>query len=557
MPATRLRILASAVCALALALPAAAQAAPGWQTFPDPPGRIAPEWEAGGPSGVAVSVVGATPYASWSRPNGLTVWHLNAPHTRWVQVGGRLDDPASTARSAATIVGDGSTTWAVWIEEANGRQLRVARLIDGQFEPIAAGSVVGSVEYGRLGIATWDGHLYLAYVDYSHGAEALRVVRVAADGSAYEPVMAGLPASERPTALGTAGGRLYLAYYKGNDRYELARLSSDGTRWDDMAALDQYQYPLQLIEHDGELHMAVNFSVLKWTDADGVEAVGPQIFDDRLVDSLASAGGVLYAAGTDGPAPDAVGFPRLVAFDGSSWQPMSLPYGADVRAGVGIQAASDGGLWLVSEVGDSSWGPFDVRVARYGEPLAPEVEQPGGSPAEQTPAGSGESSSGGGYTQPDVVPDNGGDDGFTTPDGTPATPPVARPPLGRGACANPLMGTARGERLVGSLLGDRIRGLGGADHLFGRSGSDCLWGGSGNDFVSGGGSADSISGGPGADRIAPGGGRDDVAAGSGADSINAVGGGVDRINCGAGFDTVKLSPNDLMKGCERVVVVRH
>jgi hypothetical protein len=47
-----------------------------------------------------------------------------------------------------------------------------------------------------------------------------------------------------------------------------------------------------------------------------------------------------------------------------------------------------------------------------------------------------------------------------------------------------------------------------------------------------------------------------VSAGSGNDTINAVGGGADRVDCGPGRDTVRLSPNDLFRRCERVIVVR-
>jgi hypothetical protein len=540
-----------------LAAPAAAQAEPGWQRFPDPPGSNAPEWD-GGPSSVSMSLVGATPYVSWAAPDGLTVWRLSGSPTRWVQVGGRLDDPSSTGRTTASLVSDGSTLWAAWSERSNGpdgptNDVHVARLVDGQFEPVAAGRANGANATGYTGPQTGvlGGRLYVAFGERVGTTRMVRIVRYAADGSSYEAVVNGLVddgRSDQGAELRTVGGRLYLSYQPsdGDPEWQLARLNAAGTTWENLLAADRPLY--DMTDHDGHLHLIDQSHVSRWTDDGGLEQLGGNPFDDASPGPIASAGGVLYAAGNLPSTGPGLSSPsRLAAFDGSAWQPLALPFDQDKYSSLSLHGGSDGGLWtmyLVPADGISSEGAFYPHLARYGEPPAPGVDEPDAPPASPPAPGAGSGSGSGGFTHP-------GGDPAPAPHG-----PGPGQPHRRGACATTMRGTPARDRIVGRALGERILGRGGADHLFGGSGRDCISGDAGDDFVSGGPAADALSGGRGDDRLVTGGGRDDVAAGSGDDTIHAVGGGVDRVNCGAGFDTVRLSRNDLIKGCERVIVRR-
>jgi Ca2+-binding RTX toxin-like protein/LmbE family N-acetylglucosaminyl deacetylase len=189
--------------------------------------------------------------------------------------------------------------------------------------------------------------------------------------------------------------------------------------------------------------------------------------------------------------------------------------------------------------------------------------------------------------------------------GTPGAPGGGG--LKPGRCANPLVGTAAGERLRGTPRGDDITARGGADHVVGLAGQDCihgkrgadvLRGGSGTDSVDGGAGDDRVSGGSGRgtlrggggadrvtggarrdvvqgntgadrlaggkradqllggfgrDRIAGGKGADLIEAGPGADRIHARDGRSDRIDCGFGRDTVVTrDAGDRLTGCEIV-----
>lgn len=133
---------------------------------------------------------------------------------------------------------------------------------------------------------------------------------------------------------------------------------------------------------------------------------------------------------------------------------------------------------------------------------------------------------------------------------------LLRQPFGRGAgpgrCANPVRGTAAGERLRGSAGGDRIDGRGGRDRIGAGGGPDCVRGGAGGDRIGGGAGGDRIAGGRGADRLKPGGGRDRVVGGLGPDLVKARGGGADRVRCGAGSDRAILGDGDRARGCEKL-----
>ena len=542
------RIAGLAACVLALALPAVASAEPNWVRVldPAPGGRLHfDDWI----PMADLAVAGRTPYIATESVSGeLTVWRPNAAGDRWIQAGDAVNH-VPLGFDVFKIGADGNTPWIAWTEHSadGATETHVARLVHNRWVEPAGGWPAGDGDVGRGDtpeLVLFDGRPYVT-IDptaapwASHPQAA--VTRLSSDGTKVEPVTDGLPDGCTPN-LAVSSGRLYAGCGK-----ELLRLNDDETAWESVAT---HSEPFRLVDATGTLYLlgASGGHLLNSHDQIDEDPNVPSL--PEFIDALAGFQGRPWIAFTQSPPyPDFVGPVQLAAADQGLW--LSAP--APDLPNHGAQAFrliedADGNLWLSwwSSPYNTVSEPFEVHVARFAEQgeafdFAPDpAEDHGQPPADHSGA-----------------PGTGDDDGFTTPDGTPATPPVAQPPRGRGACANSLVGTVRGERLVGSLLGDRIRGLGGADHLFGRSGSDCIWGGSGNDFVSGGGSADSLSGGRGSDRIVPGGGRDDVAAGSGADVINAVGGGVDRVNCGSGRDTVKLSPNDLIKGCERVVVVRR
>jgi Ca2+-binding RTX toxin-like protein/LmbE family N-acetylglucosaminyl deacetylase len=214
-----------------------------------------------------------------------------------------------------------------------------------------------------------------------------------------------------------------------------------------------------------------------------------------------------------------------------------------------------------------------------------------------------------GFETPEATVDERKVQAMDVPLGGPRPKPPAAPSGGlkRGRCANPLVGTAAGERLRGTPFGDDIFGGSGADFIEGLAGRDCIHGkrgddvlrgglgtdsvdgGRGDDRVSGGrgrgtlrggGGADRVKGGArrdvvqgntgadrlaggkradqllggfGADRIAAGRGADLVEAGPGADRIRARDGRADRIDCGFGRDTVvSRDPDDRLTGCEIV-----
>jgi Ca2+-binding RTX toxin-like protein len=202
------------------------------------------------------------------------------------------------------------------------------------------------------------------------------------------------------------------------------------------------------------------------------------------------------------------------------------------------------------------------------------------------------------------------------PLGGPRPKPPAQPAAGPdapggglkpGRCANPLVGTAAGERLRGTAFGDDITGDDGDDFIEGLAGQDCIHGKRGDDVLRGGLGTDSVDGGAGADRVSGGqgrgtlrgGGGDDrvtggarrdvvqgntgadrlaggkradqllggfgpdrivggrgadlIEAGPGADRIHARDGRADRIDCGFGRDTVvSRDPGDRLTGCESV-----
>ena len=536
-------------CLFAFALPAVAQAAPNWVRVADPAPGGTVEWEDGYPK-IDLAVADGTPYlAAQERPavgHDLQVWRPNHAGTQWIQVGGTLNHAAPPQHSAGPVIAaDGATPWVAWLEGPDGApQVRVARLDGAAWkEPVAASQTANWPQasgFGSLRLVVFGGR---PYVTVGTGD----VARLNAAGIAVEHVTAGLPSGCVPS-LTVSGGRLYTPCAK-----ELMRLNSAGTAWQHVVTNAD---PFSLVDVTGTLYLlkdpccsANQGEIFKLTPTDQLEEVfqGDAQFD-RL---FAGFKGSLWAARSgDTPGPDALGPATLRALTSGRWWPApspSLPQ--EGAAVVKFFEDGDGALWLLWHAYDpfnSVGPPRTVHVARFveqGTPFRfaadPVTAPPGGPP------------------EPPPPPPPGDDDGgFTDPGGDPIPPADSgEPPLLPGACKNVLSGTGRADRLVGSRFGDRILGRAGNDELFGRGGSDCIWGGPGNDVVSGGDGPDALAGDSGNDRMVPGDGRDDVSAGAGNDTIEAAGGGVDRINCGAGRDVVRLSRNDLIKGCEKVRVI--
>lgn len=100
--------------------------------------------------------------------------------------------------------------------------------------------------------------------------------------------------------------------------------------------------------------------------------------------------------------------------------------------------------------------------------------------------------------------------------------------------ANPIEGTAAGDRLNGSPEADLISGLAGNDTLFGAAQADNLIGGGGNDMLFGNRGDDVLQGGAGNDTLSGGDGEDIL--------DGAV--GVDRLIGDEGVDVFVISPSN-------------
>jgi hypothetical protein len=523
-------------------------AAPEWQRVADPaPGGVDFPGQVTFPV-VDLAVVDGTPYVAWVSPEKrLFVSRPNAAGTGWVNLGGSLnEDTQLPVKEQPRIVSDGSDLWVTWTEEdADGIwQVRVARLVGDHFEQPVAGAwpvnQPGSEDASGPRIAIFDGVPYVAYTDNRPTGSRLDVARLSADGDSFEHVTQGLWTTGQPE-LAVSKGRLYLGAWP-----HLARLSTDGTSWKQLADVGDHVY--EMADLGGELHLAVDPNVYRYDGTVVRVGEGSDPLQHAAPSTIAAAGGDLYAAGETLLPPDQLGPPEFAIWNGTSWNPLPVPAmpGRGVSH-VRLVGAPDGAVWMIWEEGEGApeWDtqPRTVHVARYGEP----VVGPGEPPAD---AGS----QPGGPPEPAAVPP-----GFTTPDGRPVpagTDGKGGAPRRRGACARKVRGTRRTDLLVGSRVGESIYGRAGSDYLSGGAGRDCIWGGPGVDYVSGDEGGDWLSGGRGRDRIEPGRGRDQVAAGRGRDVVFAARGGVDLVNCGPGRDTVRLSRNDLIKNCERVIVVR-
>src|SRR5215213_5714287 len=105
-------VLATCICALAL--PAAAQAAPNWVRVADPAPGGTHVWDDGYPK-VDLAIADGTPYlvAREQRTVGddITVWRPNHAGTDWIQVGETLNQAAPPERAGASIAADSATPW--------------------------------------------------------------------------------------------------------------------------------------------------------------------------------------------------------------------------------------------------------------------------------------------------------------------------------------------------------------------------------------------------------------------------------------------------------------
>jgi hypothetical protein len=108
------------------------------------------------------------------------------------------------------------------------------------------------------------------------------------------------------------------------------------------------------------------------------------------------------------------------------------------------------------------------------------------------------------------------------------------------------------RRVLGGEGNDALTGSAGAYSLAdGWTGGIALVGETGADRLIGRSGYDRIMGGPGADRLDPGAGSDSVNGGRGADHVRTVDGASDNIGCDAGRDHARLDGLDLARGCER------
>lgn len=534
------RAAGAAVAACAMALPAAAQAAPTWARVADPAPGGTLEYNDGLPI-LDLAVAEGTPYlATESTAGALTVWRPNAAGASWVQAGGALNHvplrftPPFRRKDFFSIAAGGATPWVAWTEQDAGgqAQVHVAKLAGARFqEPVAAAGAAGWPRSANAPVPQ-----IVVYGGVPYVATDSDVTRLTGGGDAVEHVTTGLPSGCAPSLV-VSGAYLYASCSA-----ELLRLNSAGSAWEHVVT---HSSPFAMADVGGTPYL-VDGGVYRLNPNGQLEQASP---DGRPDSPLGSFQGTLYAAhGGATPGPDVEGPATLEALVLGAWQAAPSPSQANEGVhNVKLVGAPDGNMWMVWEASDhnSVFPPRTVHVARFAEQGTPFsfAADPGSG---STPGGPGET--------PNPAP-NPGDGGFTDPGGNPVPPGNAGGPLA-GACANAMLGTLGSDWLVGTRLGDRLFGRAGNDHLFGVGGSDCIWASSGADFVSGGPGADDLNGGSGRDRIVAGAGRDSIDAGSGNDSIYAVGGGVDHVNCGRGFDTVRLSRNDLIKGCERVIVKR-
>jgi hypothetical protein len=121
-------------------------------------------------------------------------------------------------------------------------------------------------------------------------------------------------------------------------------------------------------------------------------------------------------------------------------------------------------------------------------------------------------------------------------------------------CGGPQAGSGGIDGLTGGPRADALAGGAARDSLDGGRGADCLSGGAGPDALSGGPGDDRLLAGSGDDQLLPGAGADRIRAGRGDDLVFARDGVAETVRCGPGRDLASADEDDVMRGCERVVL---
>ena len=509
--------------------PAVASAGPEWQRGASPPG-----------SGDFAVVDGALTVA-YASPAGVRVASRDRDGS-WTQIGAPIRHASNTPVYTPSIAeGPEGLPWVAWTEtdDTTVTQARVAKFDGENWQEVVGGdrpiNITPPAHWNTTldaftpDLVFFEGTPYVAYVQDNTSETDSDVVRLKADGSAWERIAPAAYIDDFPHLV-VSGGRLYFtSKYRWYPGLFIFRLRTDRTGWE----------PQMNYENADDIRLGIDP-----VDVGGAPATTGLSNGERVIYSLgaddvwgeigagpyASVGGVL--AGLDGVAYvawiDGAASPRSVhaayAQDGA-WTPLPSP------SDEGIDTS---GLRLVSGAGDL----YAIWSAEEESGLVTHVARLGAS-APPPPA------------------DNGDGHGQGTPSG-PAEPdpPVPAPPTPAptGQCAHLVGGTLVADVLRGTRRSDRISGRAGNDRLFGFAAGDCLFGGAGADLLRGGSGKDDLNGNAGNDVIFAGPGRDEVAAGSGNDRVDVRGGGSDLVACGSGRDTVVIDRNDATRGCERVRV---
>jgi hypothetical protein len=534
---------ATVVCALAFAIaalaPATASAAPQWQQLTDPPG------------GDAITLVSGVPHVAYVSSAGVRVVRPTPSGDGWQQVGGPIRHTSGKQVFDPSLAeAPDHKLWVAWTEigDLNRRQARVARLDGNVWHEVVGGAqpinmafdphYTNSFSAYEPALAFFGGTVYVAYTQDSPSEYLLGVVRLKADGTAFERL--DPPPADRHfrPRIAVSGGRLYVASTESLiPSIFVARLNPAGTGWTRLPEPPPNERAFfgdladiggsPAVLYAGYDSFDVDVVSLGAGDAWGPIGPGPLATSDvRAFDaeSLVAVDGVPYAAWLEGAAaPHSVQVARL---SGGDWSRLPSPSAAGADAVKARLAAGSAGVFVMW--GEGAAPATQWHVAKLGEPVAPPPPDNGGG--------------------------NGGD-GDTGGDGgnPPAGPPEVVPTSNPGACGVAIVGSRLADILTGTAARNSISGGAGNDRLFGLGGGDCLFGGSGNDLIRGGRGRDELYGDAGNDRIFGGPGADDIDAGRGNDRVDVRGGGSDSVDCGPGRDTVLADAGDAVWRCERVV----
>jgi hypothetical protein len=546
-----------ALGALAAALtPAVASAAPAWQRLPDPPGAE------------SITVASDVPTVSYSSPAGVCVAQLAADGNGWRNVGNSIEHERGAAVQGSTVAEspDGDL-WVAWTELAERTwQARVARFDGTAWREVVGGkrpiNVYIAYDYGpfdsayRPKLAFFAGTPYVAY-QQDGVVFTFRIVRLAANGSAWERIDPSSPGEDVGAHMVVSGGRLYAATTADGPGVRFPRvwrLNAQGTGWDRIAhPVDaDYHSVAGLADLGDRPGLLLGSEVTSlgsddtWSDVGGGPVAEP--VDSFVQPFLVALDGVPYVAWSHGESEAyALHVSRLA---GGAWSSLPSPGTLGTASGHVVRPQlAEGNSTVYVTWPEQDGARTATHVAALTDSAPQAVDEPGVGSAPCTRAASDDSV---GDHGPEEAPRGPLD---PTPTPTP-TPGSAAAPKPRGHCANEVRGTAFADVLRGTRRGDSIFGREGNDRLFGYAGGDCLFGGQGNDVLRGGSGNDDLNGGPGKDLIHAGPGRDEVGGASGNDRIDVRGGGSDVVACGSGHDVVLVDRSDGTRGCERVIVRR-